>query len=189
MFIPTKEVILEMSPSEFEKYTLQILEEQTAGLNNVKIEHNKVVHAYDGNYQLDGYIEFEALGVIYKTIVECKHYKYPISREIVHKVYDNLRAVGAQKGIVISTSNFQSGAIEYAKHHGIALIQITDSEENYYARSKVNVIVNYPFVPQNGNSPYTGVLQRKNLASGGINCYYLTRNNKALQSFLLEEEM
>ena len=57
------------------------------------------------------------MGVLYKTIVECKHYKYPISREIVQKVYDNLRAIGAQKGIVVSTSNFQSGAIDYAKAH------------------------------------------------------------------------
>lgn len=40
-------------------------------MNNVKIIHNKVIEAYDGNYQLDGYIEFEVMGVLYKTIVEC----------------------------------------------------------------------------------------------------------------------
>ena len=92
MFIPTRDTVLDMEPSDFEKYSLQILKEQTEGLKNVKIIHNKIIEAYDGNYQLDGYIEFEAMGVLYKTIVECKHYKYPISREIVQKVYDNLRA-------------------------------------------------------------------------------------------------
>ena len=111
MFIPLKDTVLEMSSIDFEKYALQVLKSKIKGLENVKFIHNKIIEAYDGNYQLDGYIEFEVMGVLYKTIVECKHYKYPISREIIQKVYDNLRAVGAHKGIVVSTSNFQSGAI------------------------------------------------------------------------------
>ena len=186
MFIPTRDVIFEMTPTEFEKFALQMLTEQTKGLDKVNIIHNKMVEAYDGNYQLDGYIEFEVMGVMYKTIVECKRYKYPISREIVQKVYDNLRAVGAQKGIIISTSNFQSGAIEYARIHGIALIQITDSGDNYFTRGQVNVIMNHSYVPSNGGCPYIGVMQKKNLDNGGINCFYLTKGNQALQEFLLE---
>ena len=98
MFIPVIDTVLEMTPVDFEKYALQILESKTKGLDNVKFVHNKVVEAYDGNYQLDGYIEFEVMGVLYKTIVECKHYKYPISREIVQKVYDNLRAIRSTEG-------------------------------------------------------------------------------------------
>lgn len=70
--------------------------------------------------------------MLYKTIVECKHYKYLISRESVQKVYDNLRAIGAQKEIVVSTSSFQSGTIEYAKAHGIALIQMTEAEDIFH---------------------------------------------------------
>ena len=158
MFIPVIDTVLEMNPTEFEKYALQILQNHIKGLNNVKFIHNKVVEAYDGNYQLDGYIEFEVMGVLYKTIVECKHYKYPISREIVQKVYDNLRAIGAQKGIVVSTSNFQSGAIDYAKAHGIALIQMTETEEIFYTRCHYSVVVNHPYVPRNGGEPYIGVM-------------------------------
>ena len=186
MFIPTRDTVLDMEPSDFEKYSLQILKEQTEGLKNVKIIHNKIIEAYDGNYQLDGYIEFEAMGVLYKTIVECKHYKYPISREIVQKVYDNLRAVGAQKGIVISTSNFQSGAINYARIHGIALIQLTEAGNNYYTRSEMNVIMNHPYVPRNGSCPYTDVLQQESENGGGIMCSYLSRRTTKLKEYLLE---
>lgn len=188
IFIPTKDVVLDMKPSEFEKYALQILEQQTEGLKNVKIVHDKVIEAYDGNYQLDGYIEFEAMGVLYKTIVECKHYKYPISREIVQKVYDNLRAVGAQKGIIISTSNFQSGAIKYAKIHGIALIQLTESGSEFATRGKMNVIMNHPRTPSNGGIPYIGVWQKTGIDDMGITCTYLTKGNKALQIFLDTEQ-
>ena len=70
MFITVIDSVLEMNPTEFEKYALQILQDHIKGLNNVKFIHNKVVEAYDGNYQLAGYIEFEVMGVIYKTIVE-----------------------------------------------------------------------------------------------------------------------
>lgn len=188
MFIPVIDSVLEMNPTEFEKYTLQILQDHIKGLNNVKLIHNKVVEAYDGNYQLDGYIEFEVMGVLYKTIVECKHYKYPISREIVQKVYDNLRAIGAQKGIVVSTSNFQLGAIDYAKAHGIALIQMTETEEILHTRCHYSVVVNHPYVPRNGGQPYIGVMIGRGKDGVGVTCSYLSALSDALEKFILPSE-
>jgi len=187
LFIPTQEAILGISPTDFEKYALELLQQQTCGLEKVKIVHNKIIKAYDGNYQLDGYIEFEAIGVMYKTIVECKHYKKAISREIVQKLYDNLRALGAQKGILISTSNFQSGAIEYAKIHGIALIQLVEAGEQYCCRGKFNVIINRPYVPYNAGCPYIGVLQRKSDIAG-ITCSFLSNGSNALKEFIVTIE-
>lgn len=187
MFIPVIDTALEMNPIDFEKYSLQILQNQTKGLDNVKFVHNKVVEAYDGNYQLDGYIEFEVMGVLYKTIVECKHYKNPISREVVQKVYDNIRAIGAQKGIVVSTSNFQSGAIDYARAHGIALIQMTETEDTFYTRSQHKVIMNHPYVPSNGSFPYIGVMIGRGRDGLGVTCSYLSTLSDALKDFLLNE--
>lgn len=188
MFIPVIDSVLEMNPTEFEMYALQILQDHIKGLNNVKFIHNKVVEAYDGNYQLDGYIEFEVMGVLYKTIVECKHYKYPISREIVQKVYDNLRAIGAQKGIVVSTFNFQSGAIDYAKAHGIALIQMTETEEIFHTRCHYSVVVNHPYVPRNGGQPYIGVMIGRGKDGVGVTCSYLSALSDALEKFILPSE-
>ncbi len=182
MFIPIKDAILDMTPEEFEKHSLLILTEKTKGLENVRIVHDKHIKAHDGNYQLDGYIEFEVMGVLYKSIVECKHYKKPISREIVQKLYDNLRATGAQKGILISSSNFQSGAIQYAQEHGIALIQLTEAGEDYSTRSRLNVVMMHSRTPYNDGIPYIGVLQQQN--DIGISCSYLTKCSDALASFL-----
>ena len=36
MFIPVIDSVLEMNPTEFEKYDLQILQDHIKGLNNVK---------------------------------------------------------------------------------------------------------------------------------------------------------
>lgn len=39
MFIPVIDTVLEMTPIDFEKYALQILESKTKGLDNVKFEN------------------------------------------------------------------------------------------------------------------------------------------------------
>jgi restriction system protein len=38
--------------------------------------------------------------------------------------------------MIFSTSGFQSGAIEYAKIHGIALVRFADGSTTYLARSE-----------------------------------------------------
>ena len=182
MFIPTYESVLEMSPSDFEKYSLQILVQQVKHLNNCKVQHNKIIEVDDGSYQIDGYIEFSLMGITYKTIVECKHYKSSIPREKVQVLYDKIRACGANKGVMISTSNYQSGAIKYASKHGIALIQLTDAGEQYEMRSQFNVIINSHRVPYNGGCPYIGVMQSS--TGVGVNCSYLSSINLSLKEYL-----
>lgn len=184
MFIPTKEAFYDMSPTDFEKYSLNILKEQFSNVENLKIDHNIIVEVADGNYQLDGLIEFTQAGLKYKILVECKHYKSSITREKVVVLYDKLRAIGAQKGVLISSSNFQSGAIKYATEHGIALIQITPAETKYETRSKMNIIVNNNCLYNNGKS-YVGVLQTQ--GEVGINCSYLSNRNQRLYEYVIKK--
>ena len=183
MFIPLIDAHMSLTPEEFEKYSLDILSEQSRNLENVKIEHNKWIEVSDGNYQIDGYIEFEVMGVKYKTIIECKHYKSSIPREKVQVLYGKIQSLGAQKGILISTSNFQSGAIEYAKVHGIALIQLTEADVHFEVRGRMNVIMQHGRTPYNNGKPYSGVLISKG-DIGGVSCSYLSRSNRSLEEFL-----
>lgn len=119
-------IVTDMTPTEFELYCLELLKDIAKGYNNCSISHNKLITVNDGEYQIDGLIDFEMLGVNYKTIVECKKYNSKIKRSQIQVFHDTLRNVGAHKGIFISTSSYQSGAMEYAKIHGIALLQIVD---------------------------------------------------------------
>ena len=171
------------TPTEFEKYCVQLLNEQFDKIHECKLQHNIIICADDGNYQIDGYIEFSVHGITYKTLVECKHYKSSISREKVQILYDKLRATGAQKGILISISNFQSGAIDFATKHGIALVQIIKSGVKYHARSKFGVIVNKPNAPYNFGCPYVGVMQHG--TDGMTHCSYLKFGNMKLRDFIL----
>jgi len=171
MFVPTWEAVLDMSPTAFEKYCVQLLQEQIVGIENCIFQHNRIIAADDGDYQIDGFIEFSVMGVTYRALVECKHNKSSISREKVQVLYDKLRATGSQKGILMSISNFQSGAIDYATKHGVALIQIIESGEQYCARAKLTTIVATPHIPHHNGCPYVGVLQYGTV--GMTHCLYL----------------
>lgn len=185
MYSPIVDTILEMDPIEFERYSLELLKSQTKELNKVKIEHNKIMEVDDGSYQLDGYIEFEVMGVMYKTIVECKHWKNSIGRDVIQKVYSNLCAIGAQKGIVISTSNFQAGAVRFASKHGIALIQLTKSSETIYAGRGGKVVTGGLPGFFRKESPYIGVLVGQGKDGDSVTHAYLTPLSDEIYKFML----
>ncbi|OMF10117.1 restriction endonuclease [Paenibacillus sp. FSL H7-0942] len=120
--------VASISATDFEKYCFEVLKAyaETEELKDFSILHNQKVQTSDGEYQIDIMAEFMALSVSFKVIVECKRYTRPVEREKIVVLADKVRSLGAHKGILISTSGFQSGAVEYAQQHGIALIQIFD---------------------------------------------------------------
>lgn len=129
--------IYELTPTEFEKYCCEFLKgyAEKEKLQNFKITHDTKIKAPDGKYQIDVYVEYTALGVHHKVLCECKKYKNRVNRDKVAILHRKLESIGAQKGILISTSDFQSGAIEYAKSHGIALIKAEDYHFEYLSHS------------------------------------------------------
>lgn len=153
MFIPTKENYTEMTPTEFEQYAISVLSAhfENEGITGYSFEHNVIKKVYDGDYQIDGEIKFQAMGVDFDVLVECKHYKGPIKREQIQALNDKIRSTGAHKGIFITTSYFQSGALKYGKEHGIALISIIDGKMRYEARSKDGIM--NPIIPEWANCP------------------------------------
>ena len=119
-----------VSPIEYEKLCKEVLAKyaENEGLKEFTIQHNTIIKGNDGEYQIDIYASFIAMGVGFKVLVECKRYSSPITREKVVLLADKVKQLGAHKGILISSSGFQSGAYQYAKEHGIALLQITDTQ-------------------------------------------------------------
>ncbi|WP_330948764.1 restriction endonuclease [Virgibacillus sp. MG-45] len=157
MFIPTKENYTNMTPQDFEKFVMDLIYRASEGQRNIAVRHNEIIKTNEGEFQIDGTIRFEIMGVKYLTLVECKMYKSPVSREKVQILFDKLRATGAQKGILVTTSYFQSGAIDYAASHGVALVQIIDGKLTYNVRSRYVEKINYP----DDLPKYAGIAQYK----------------------------
>lgn len=157
MLTETRAHIADLSPVEFEKWCTEILREYAVerNLQDFVIKHNEKVVASDGNYQIDIYAEFTALEVKFKVLCECKKYKNKVNREKVAVLHRKLDSIGAQKGIMISTGGYQSGAIEYAKEHGIALIIVKDYHFEFLSHSSDPNIVNEndPFLYAERNMP------------------------------------
>lgn len=129
--------IYELTPTEFEKYCLEILKgyAEEEKLKDFSITHNRIVSVTDGDYQIDIYAEFTAMRSNFKVLCECKQYKGAVSREKVTTLHQKLQSIGAQKGVLLSTGKFQSGAIKFAKEHGIALIHVEDYHFEYLSHS------------------------------------------------------
>ena len=137
-------LVCSMSPTEFEKYCKEILEgyAEAEQLKDFTITHDVKLICHDGAYQIDLYATCTVLGTEIKVICECKRYKNRVSREKVSALHDKIRSLGAHKGILLSTNGFQSGAIQYAKEHGIALIRVYDNQAEFYSHSNGTNVYN-----------------------------------------------
>ena len=69
------------------------------------------------------------------VLFECKRHKSPVKREHVMVLHAKLQSTGAQKGVIVAASGFQSGALEYAQAHGIACVRLVDDAWTYLSRA------------------------------------------------------
>lgn len=124
-----------LTSKQFEIEVETLLRKLGSGrLAEFKVQRLEILPGVDGDYEIDVTARFEALGGNFLVLVECKHHKNPIKREVVQILFGRVCAVGAQKGMIFSTAGFQTGAIEYAKQHGVALVQVADGKTSYFTR-------------------------------------------------------
>ncbi|MBN8701093.1 MAG: restriction endonuclease [Chitinophagales bacterium] len=135
---------LDITPTEFELTVLNFLKEAGSKLEDFKIVHNSTEESHDGTYQIDIKATFQALGTKITVLVECKRHSSSIKREVVQLLKDKMHSLGAQKGIIFSTAKFQSGCVEYAEQHGIALVRMIEGKYTYETKSFDKTIIHYP---------------------------------------------
>jgi restriction system protein len=137
-----------LTPLEFEQFVASALARQGVGLRNFAVHHLERLEGVDGEYIMDVTARFDALGADFLVLVECKHLKRPVERDVVQVLADKVRSVGAQKGMLFATAGFQRGALEYARRHGIALVQVADGRTSYETRSAGPTRSFPPWLPQ-----------------------------------------
>ena len=123
-----------LTPREFELFVKEILEVAGAQLSSFSANHQECIAGADGEYIIDVTARFSALGVNFLVLVECKHLVRKVERQDVQVLLAKVQSVGAHKGMIVSSSGFQSGAVEYATTHGVALVQIADGATTWFTR-------------------------------------------------------
>lgn len=118
---------MEITPIEFEQQVITWLQSVSVGYKDYEGNHRLRLSGQSGEYEIDIVARMKVLGGTEITLlVECKRYKDPIKRDVIMLLEGKLRELGAHKGIVVSTSGFQSGAIRYAGSRGIATVTLED---------------------------------------------------------------
>jgi hypothetical protein len=122
-----------MTPTDFELLTQRLLTDKLKENfgRDILVDHKRKFASLTGNtYEIDVSYSYSTFGIDYLNLGECKYWDSYVTREKVGYFKAILDDLKAHKGIVFTTKGFQSGAITFAKTHGIGLIKITN--DNYF---------------------------------------------------------
>ena len=95
------------------------------GLKNIEVRRNVVLSGKDYKHEIDVYWKFEIAGLEYETIIQAKDWKYPVNVGELLKfkaILDDLP--GQPKGIFITRTGYQIGALRVAQKNGILLYEL-----------------------------------------------------------------
>lgn len=84
--------------------------------------------------QIDVYLTHSKGPYKYSTLIECKHWKNKVKRQQVENLYASMEDLGASKGVIFTTSGYQSGAEIYAKAKNIDIYVIRDLSPNEWGK-------------------------------------------------------
>ena len=127
---------------EFEEAVKTILQSTGVSVESFEVFGKKKFTSDDGEYEIDGSVKFTILdGAKFFVIIECRSKKSnnKVKRDEVLAFQSKIDSLKAQKGIFFTTSGYQKGAIEYARKHSIALVQVVSGNSIYIAKGMGNI--------------------------------------------------
>jgi len=128
--------LVDLTPTEFEDYVRDWLVATGAVVSDFNVTRLEHIPGAGGEYEIDVVARltlFEGAELV--VLVECKHHKNPIKRDVIMVLESKLRDTKAHKGMLFSTADFQSGATDFAFVHKIATLRVTDAGMQYLTRS------------------------------------------------------
>lgn len=116
--------VFKLSPTEYEQAVESIAKAMGHDITDWQVRHLDKVHGLDGDYVIDVSVWFQLAGMDFLVLFECERHASAVKREHVQALHAKLQSTGAQKGVLVAASGFQSGALWYAEAHGIACIRL-----------------------------------------------------------------
>ena len=98
------------------------LTDQIVGLKGLVLHRRKVYAGKETNHEVDISFEYTTGKVALLFVIECKDWTRPVQKRDVQAFLHVIRDIGAHKGIIVSRSGYQGGAIAVARANGIALL-------------------------------------------------------------------
>lgn len=118
------------------------------GFDNIEVKHNIKIKGKSGvEHQIDVFWEFKIADIPHRVAIECKNYNSSITLGRIRDFHSVLQDIGNVYGIIVTKTAFQSGVMEYAKHHEIGLKLLRNPiEDDWDGRLKrieidINIVV------------------------------------------------
>lgn len=84
-----------------------------------------------GSHRVDVAVRAKRFGIEQIWVVECKHWRGRVTQLHVSALRDIVHEVGADRGILLSESGFQKGAISLAERSNITLTSLAKLRESF----------------------------------------------------------
>lgn len=84
------------------------------------------VQGIRASHKIDVWVRFYHFGLRHQWAIECKNWQKPVSKEKVLALKSQIDDIGADRGILISQSGFQSGAWHASKFTNIDLMDFEE---------------------------------------------------------------
>jgi hypothetical protein len=92
------------------------------GVETIEVTHNQKLDGKSGiAHQIDVLWRFRRAGIEHLVIIECKNYGKNVELGDVRSFHSVVEDIKGSQGVMVTRVGFQSGATEFAKHHGIGL--------------------------------------------------------------------
>ena len=125
-----------ITPGEFEEFVAgELLGAAGSEVDDLVVAVQEKIIGTDGAYNFDVTVRYRFAGMAFLVVVEAKLHRNPIKRELVQVLHQKIRSVGAHKGVMVATSPYQAGAVEFARAHGIALVTVAESRYVFATRN------------------------------------------------------
>lgn len=128
---PTKSFFLNklIDWKEFELFVSDIYKDS----DKVKVEHDVTLIGKSGaKRQIDVFVTQISKLHKFTTLIECKRWKKPVTRQVIDVLYASIDDLNASKGVIFTTKGYEKGAIEYAKSKNIDIFIVRDIREDEY---------------------------------------------------------
>jgi restriction system protein len=123
-----------LTPMQFERCVAEIVQSMAHEVTDWQVNHLAKVKGKEGTYIIDVLVRFRVVGMQFTVLFECKRHATRIKRDDVIALHGKVQSTGAHKGVLVAGSGFQSGALQYAREHGIACVRLVDEAWTYEIR-------------------------------------------------------
>ena len=124
-----------MNWKEYQNKTAEVFRE--AGC---KADVEATVEGVRGEHEIDVFVTFEQYGINCSWVIECKYWNTNVPKEKVLALQAIVDDIGADRGVLISKTGFQSGAIRATRKSNITLTSLEDLAEDLNENSTKRAI-------------------------------------------------